>query len=398
MAIKQLSQKDKKALEEYRKKVRLLQEQTIINPYETPEDKYNRIEKAKKDVKFCVEYYFPHYCTSECADFQIEFANIIKRNKTIKIFTEWPRGHAKSVWVNVFIPFWLWINNDIHYLVVIGNNADKAKQLLADLQAEFEGNQRIINDFGEQKQTGSWELGDFQTKSGFIAKSLGYGQDVRGLRVGSHRPDHISGDDIEDKDTVKNPKRQDDAATWIERSLLPTMDGDRRRFTYANNRFAARMIQTVLQLRHPKWRVHHIKAYDPVTYKPTWHQKYTAQYWKDMEEELGILACKAEYNQDPHTEGKIFTDKLFRWEKAPRLNHFDAIVGYWDVAYSGNNDYNAVKIWGKKDIYFYLIKAFVRQCEMDQAIEWWLTKLRPPELQSGEGLGGCSAVLPKVGC
>lgn len=370
MAKKAISQKDRKALDEFRKKVQIIQQQTNLNPYETKLDKQERIQRAMKDPRYMVEYYFPHYATCESADFQIDFAKQVKRNKTIKIFAEWPRGHAKSVWVNVFIPFWLWMNGECHYLVVIGNSHDKAKQLLADLQAEFEGNQRIINDFGQQKQLGTWELGDFQTKNGFIAKALGIGQSVRGLRVGARRPDLCVGDDIETKETVKSPKRQDDYATWVEHDLIPTMDGDIRRFMWANNRFAPRMIQTVLQLRHPKWKVHHIKAYNPVTYEPTWSAKYTAQYWKDMEDEIGILACKAEFNQDPHIEGKIFTDELFRWDNIPRLNSFDSILAYWDVAYSGNNDYNAVRVWGKQGQYFYLIKAFVRQCKMNAAIEW----------------------------
>ncbi|WP_053405165.1 hypothetical protein [Persicobacter sp. CCB-QB2] len=56
--------------------------------------------------------------------------------------------------------------------------------------------------------------------------------------------------------------------------------------------------------------------------------------------------------------------------KNPRIDHYDAIVAYWDVAYSGNNDYNAIRIWGKRGNKYYLIKSFVRQCKMDEAIKW----------------------------
>jgi phage terminase large subunit-like protein len=361
---------DKKALERFRLLKDKINSATDINPFEDVKSKEARKVKAMKDVSFMVQYYFPHYATCESADFQIDLANKVKRNKTIKVFVEWPRGHAKSVWVNVFIPFWLWMNGQCKYLVVIGNSHDKAKQLLGDLQAELESNKRIINDFGEQKLIGSWEEGDFQTKGGFIAKALGMGQSVRGLRVGAHRPDTISGDDLEIEELVNNPKRQDKVANWIERALLPCMDGEIRRFLYANNKYAPRMVQTVLQEKHPNWKVHHVKAYDPVTYEPTWKSKYDAQYWKDMEDELGTLVCKAEYNQKPHKEGKIFKDEYFIWDKIPKLNHFDATVAYWDVAYSGNNDYNAIRIWGKKDNDFYMIKCFVRQCKMYDAIYW----------------------------
>lgn len=362
---------DKKAIERFRELVELINSSTeAIDPFESKLGKNKRIERAKRDIKFMVEYYFPHYARCECADFHIDFANKVKRNKTIKIFAEWPRGHAKSVWVNVFIPFWLWMNGQCKYLVVIGNSFDKAKQLLGDLQAEFEANKKIINDFGEQKLLGSWEDGNFKTKSGFKAKALGMGQSVRGLRVGADRPDTCVGDDMEIPELIANPKRQDRIAGWIESDLIPTMDGPIRRFMYANNRFAPRMVQTVLQERHPNWKVHHVKAYDPQTYEPSWHQKYTADYWRELEKELGTLVCKSEYNQEPYMQGKIFKDEYLIWDKVPRLDHYDNIVAYWDVAYSGNNDYNANRVWGKKGNKYYLITSFVRRCKMYEAIDW----------------------------
>ena len=65
-------------------------------------------------------------------------------------------------------------------------------RLLEDLRAEFEANPRILADFGEQMQIGSWEAGFFITKGGFIGQALGMGQSVRGLRVKNKRPTHLS--------------------------------------------------------------------------------------------------------------------------------------------------------------------------------------------------------------
>ncbi|WP_053405166.1 hypothetical protein [Persicobacter sp. CCB-QB2] len=311
-----ITTKDKQALKDYQAKCDWIYQNSKGGGMDSPEQKEARVKRAKSDYKFLIETYFSHYATCESADFHIEFAGKVKRNPTIKAFAEWPRGHAKSVHVNIFLPFWLWINDQCHYMVLIGNSFDKAAQLLDDLKAEFESNQKIITDFGPQKNLGQWESGDFKTKGGFMAKALGAGQSVRGLRKGAQRPDYCVGDDNETKDLVKNPKRQDELVQWVERDLIPTMDGPIRRFIWANNRYAPRMVQTVLQKKHPNWFVHHIKAYDH-NYTPSWPQKYTPQYWRDMEDELGILACKAEFNQDAHIEGKLFKDEYFRWEKIP---------------------------------------------------------------------------------
>jgi phage terminase large subunit-like protein len=352
---------------------------TNFNPDETEGEKKAVLERARKDVKFCAETFFPHYCSSESGDFQISWAKRVGKKKTFKGFSEWPRGHAKSVWNTIFIPFWLWLRGEPVYLVVIGDSYNKAKTLLSDIHGELEVNPQILHYLGEQKKIGSWEDGFFQTTGGFVGAALGLGQNVRGLRKGTLRPTICVVDDIETKDLNKNPKRQDAEAQWVERDLIPTMDGPHRRYIHSNNKYANRMVQTVLQERHPGWYVHHIKAYDPITYEPTWASKYTAQYWRDMEdpdEGIGVIACRAEFLQIPHKEGKIWKDEDFQWAKLPRLDHFDLIVGHWDVAYAGTStsDYNAVRLWGLKGRNFYMIDCFVRQSKMDKAIDWMCRK------------------------
>ena len=368
-----MKQKDKIALQRYQEKLKLIRSSGgAINPDETKEDKQARIERAKKDVRFLVKHYFPHYATSESADFQIKSAKDTLKNPTEKKFDEWGRGLAKSVWDDIIKPFYLWINDQAHYMVLVTTNKDRASELLEDLKAEFEANERIINDFGEQKNLGQWEKGFFITKDGFIAKALGAGQSVRGLRVKSQRPDYIVVDDLETKETVANPKRQKKLAKWIESDLIPTMDGDIRRFQYANNRFAPEMIQTILQERHPKWKVHHVKAYNASTYEPAWPQKYGATYYKDLEDEIGTLAALAEYNHEPHVEGEIFTDEQIQWTKIPRIDHFEMIVAHWDPAFAGstNSDLNAVKVWGLKGRNFYQIDCFVKSSKLKAPVIW----------------------------
>ncbi|TLP81366.1 hypothetical protein [Maribacter sp. ACAM166] len=368
-----MNKADKAALEKYREKLKFVRSSgASINPNETADQKKARIHRAKKDVRFCVQYYFPHYATSESAEFQIQSANYTLKHKTAKQFDEWGRGLAKSVWDDVIKPFWLWMNNEAHYHVIVTTSYDRACELAEDLRAEWEGNPRIINDFGKQQNTGQWEKGFYITKSGFICKALGAGQSVRGLRVKDQRPDLITVDDLETKETIANPKRQKKLAKWIERDLIPTMDGPIRRFLYANNRFAPMMIQTILQEKHPNWKIFHVKAYNKVTYAPAWPHKYSPTYYKELEDEIGTLACLAEYNGEPHVEGEIFKEKQIQWGKMPALNHFKILIGRWDVAYAGTptSDFNAVKIWGLHGRDFWNVDNYVKQSKMRGALEW----------------------------
>ncbi|RKR83198.1 hypothetical protein BDD43_3400 [Mucilaginibacter gracilis] len=365
---------DKEVQEAYRAKLEMIRNGAAANPWETAAEAAERKTYLKGNPAAMVEYYLKEYASAECAEFQLQLAEMVKLNPTIKALVRWGRGLAKSVWCDLIIPLWLWINDDIFYMVLVGNNYDKACILLSDLQAEFEANPRIIHDYGQQISKGDWTKGYFRTKNGFVAKALGMGQSPRGLRLRSRRPDYIVCDDLEDRETAKNPKRQKEIVKWIEQDLLPTMDGPRRRYLHPNNDFAPVTIQNMLEKLHitgkkkPKWWLQRVNAYDPITYKPAWASKYTPEYYQEVEEELGTIAANAEYNNDGVIEGDIFKSEMIEWAKRPDLDHFEVLAGVWDVAYSGNNDFNAVPVWGLHGRDLWKVKQFCKQSEMSAPI------------------------------
>ena len=367
-----MKQADKIAQKRILEKIKLIRNAGIVNPNETKAERKAAVSRCKEDFAACVKRYFPHYADAPSASFHIELANYLSKHLTAKAFAEWGRGLAKSVVADILVPFWLWLRGEKVYMVIVGNSFDKAKQLLEDLRLEWENNPQIIADHGEQKNLGSWEDGFYTTRSGFIGQALGMGQSCRGLRVKNLRPNYIVMDDCETAGTTKNERRQDEVVEWVEKHLLPTMDGAIRRFVYANNAFAPVMIQKKLQERHPKWKVHHVNAYDPVTYEPSWPEKYSDTYFQTVEEEIGVLAAMAEYNQEAHIEGKIFKEEHIQWSALPRIDHFQIIVGHWDVAYAGTAtaDYNAVRVWGLKGKEFFYIDSFVKKTKMRAALDW----------------------------
>lgn len=363
---------DAQALKEWRKRVDLIRKNTALQNYGTPQEQAQRIARAKVDYEYFVSYYLPHLANSKTPQFHIKTANKVKRNSNIAAWLKWGRGLAKSVVADVTIPLWLWLNNETKFFLLIGQNEDKAKILLDDLMLQFEGNQRLIHDFGVQKNIGHWESGFFITKNGFIAKAMGMGQEPRGLRVGAYRPDLITCDDWETKETLKNPKRQNEYGEWLLRSIIPTMDGERERVLLAQNQFAPTMIFSKIVTENKGWVVIEQKAFDSATLLPLWAEKYKPNYFKKRIQVMGLLGALAEYNNEPHIEGKIFTDEQIQWGKIPNLNHFDALIGQWDVAYAGTptSDYNAIRIWGLYKGNKYLVDCYVKQSKIKPALEW----------------------------
>lgn len=368
---------DKSALKAYLEKVaRARSTKNLINPDESTLEKMERIRRAKTDVQYMVMTYLPHYATAQSAGFQIEHAEKVKNDPLYKGYAEWGRGLAKSVWNDVIIPLWLWMNKETYYYCLVSDTFDRASDLLEDLRAEFEGNELLIHDFGGQTNPGFWEKGNFTTTSGFICKAFGVRMKVRGLRKGSRRPDLWGFDDVETPGTIKNSRMQDDYADWVENDVLPTMTGSRRRFIGSNNRFASRMVQTILKERHPDWDWHLVKAYNPVTYEPAWPSMYSSTFYRQQEKDMGILAAHAEYNHEALVKGKIFKPEMVLWGKLPDLHSMNAIVGHWDIAYAGTetSDFNACKVWGRHLKDFWLIDGFVKQSKMKLCIEWMCMK------------------------
>ena len=174
-----------------------IQSMSTINTTESQAVQLKRVERARKDYAFFVQYYFPHYCTDKIsgtlipsAPFHIKAAKLIMANPTLKAVFQWARGHAKSTHMDVFIPLWLKCQKQrqINTLVLVGKSQDNANRLLGDLQAELQYNKRYIYDFGPQYNAGKWTEGEFVTTDGCSFTALGRGQSPRGLRERENRP------------------------------------------------------------------------------------------------------------------------------------------------------------------------------------------------------------------
>jgi phage terminase large subunit-like protein len=256
-------------------------------------------------------------------------------------------------------------------MLLVGQTQDKANVLLSDVQAEFEANQLLIHDYGPQQTTGQWETGKFITKNDCAFFALGMGQSVRGLRHRQHRVTYAVADDLDTKEICRNPKRLRQGVAWICEDLLGTMDANASRYIQVNNVFAPSTMLTEIRDTRQGFTYNQQNATD-ANGMATWPRPGINEFYATQRAAMGTLSFEAEYNNSPYTEGIIFTEKMIQWATVPRINQYDSLVAFWDVAYSEAKtaDYNAIKLWGAKNGQYFLIKAFVRQCKMEAAIRW----------------------------
>lgn len=367
------------AIERWKKHCETVQNATVVNFSETPKEQKARIKKLRNDYAAFVDYYFPHWTinpetgkTTPCADFHVEAANKIKKERNLKAAFKWHRGGAKSTNMDVFTPMWLNAQEvkQIHVMVLVGKSEDNAIILLSDIQAELQYNQRYIHDFGEQYNSGSWETGKFVTKDGTAYFARGRGQSPRGLRYRSHRPDYIVIDDLDDDELCESPARVTRLTNWVKEALFGALDGGRGRFIMVGNLISKNSVLANIAAT-PGVHVSQVNIWDK-NGNVSWAAKWTPEEVRAIEAFQGYRSFQKEYMNNPITEGAIFRNDWIKWGKLPHLKAFDDLVLYIDPSFKGTtkNDYKAAKLWGKIGTRLYHIKAFVRQCSVAEMVRW----------------------------
>ena len=377
-----LSQKElKKALEQWKQHCSEIQSITTAgNASESKTEQLRRIQRARKDYAYFVEYYFPHYCTDKdtgklipSAKFHIKAANEILNNKTLKAVYMWARGHAKSTHIDIFIPMWLKCQEkrQINTMVLVGKSEANAIQLLGDLQAELQFNKRYIRDFGEQYSTGQWTDGEFITTDGCSFNALGRGQSPRGLRERENRPDYIVIDDLDDDELVENDSRVRKVTDWVRTALFGCFGAEGGRFIMVGNLISKNsVLANISKIQNVS--VSRINVLDK-NGQPSWPEYWTKERVTEKQLFMGYRPFQKEYMNNPITEGAVFHNDWMRWKKAYPLRQYDYLVAYCDPSFNPTtkNDYKAIKLWGKKGNELHLLKAFVRQCSVAEMVRWF---------------------------
>ena len=380
-----LGEKQKK-YEEWREHCKRIQSftETVVTGRETDVERDRRIARLLKDYAAFCEYYFPHFVTLtdkatgkpvrviHNAPFHNDAARRIRETPDLKAVFMWPRGHAKSTHMDIFVPLWLMLQKTplIHFMVIVGKSEDAAQRLLGDIQAELEFNGRLIADFGSQKSLGEWTEGEFTTEAGVHFLAMGRGQSPRGLRNRESRPDYIVIDDLDDDEMCKSDRRVREMEEWVLDALFGSMDVGRGRFIMVGNLIAK---NSVLARIAAKKGVYLSKVYAVgKDGKPVWKDKWTADEVRDYKAFVGYRSWEKEMMHNPIVEGAIFRHEWIRFKKVLPLRCYDQLICYIDPSFKATtrNDYKACRLWGKKGNELHLIDCYVRQDTIGGMVRW----------------------------
>ncbi|MBN2669977.1 MAG: hypothetical protein JXR60_12220 [Bacteroidales bacterium] len=356
---------------------------TTVDIHESVRNKAHRVKELEADYISWFEYYFPHYAKSKSSWYHKKVAKLLTEKNEVYLIQRIFRSGAKSVHANMGVPLYLYYaKKDLGFMLLIGENADKAKKLLSDLQAELKHNKRLENDYGKRFKYGDWADGNFSTSDDTHFYSLGIGQSPRGVRDMEKRPDYISVDDVDTKKKSKNPKLTNELFQWLKEDLMGTFGSGKRRYVQSNNRFSkVSTIQLISEhfnkvreeyKQKGKKTKHHIIIAKAImdNGKSGWEENYSLDYWNELRIDIGELAFQREYQDNPIEEGTVFKNEWIQYKQRLQLHQYDALMVYGDLSYSDIGDYKALLLVGRKDKEFHVLKSFVRKTTRANVASW----------------------------
>lgn len=321
------------------------------------ESSQKRIESTIDPVSgfdFFVNNYFPHYIKhpskSELHEYLFQtLPEIIRQPKSEQLAIAAPRGEAKSTLVSQLFVLWCIVTEQKKYVVIVMDSIDQAYPMLEAIKAELGFNPRLKADFPDASGGGKiWQAQTIVTANGIKVQVAGSGKKLRGLRHGSHRPDLVVLDDIENDEQVRSPEQRDKLHQWLTKTIMPLGS--------AGGKLDIIYIGTILHydsvlsrtLNNPLWRTARFKA---MVEMPT-----NMVLWDRWEELLRNEGKNVAYAYYKDHEAEMLEGAVVSWKARPV---YDLMLIRADSHSAFDSEYQNDPISGEDATFSGIIKYWV---------------------------------------
>lgn len=318
-------------------------------------DKKIRINITTESFWYFFHFYFAHYIKYATADFQKEIINILELDPVTSLYIIAFRGSGKSTIVTTAYLLWSILGKQQKkFCVVFGQTRGQAKQYMNNIKAELESNSLLRNDLGPfQEDSDEWGGYSivFKQRSARITVASSE-QSVRGLRHGSHRPDLIICDDVEDMQSAKTKEGRDKTYNWLRGEVIPLGDRNTRLVVVGNLLHEDSLLMRIKSEIEKEETTGIFKAYPLITSEGAclWSGKYPTA--TDLEFERKKIANEVSWQREyllniiPDDGQVIYPEWIQYYDQIPQRDRNTLILTYIgiDLAISQNTnaDYTAM--------------------------------------------------------
>ncbi len=337
---------------------------------ETTPERKARIASLESNFEKWKQYYFPKYCYAPAASFHVKASKRILANPEWYESRVWARELAKDV-VCMMETLYQALTGIKKNVLFISNSWDKASELLEPYRINLETNERIINDYGNQVQPGSWTYGDFTTTGGVSFLAVGAGQSPRGSRNEEVRPDKVIISDIDTDEDVRNPDIIEKRWKWWEKAVYPTRSVSKPYQVVWLGNLMAKDCCVARAMKYADY-VDVVNLEDK-NGNSTWIEKNSNENIKRIKDSISTAAYQSEYMNNPLTEGDVF--KEMTWGKVPPLTQMSHLITYSDPAPSNSKNkkgsFKSAFLMGYHAGTFYVINGFLAHVTNAEFVQWF---------------------------
>lgn len=394
--LKELTPKEKKALEAWDKLVKDILTETIVEDLNYHEIRKKRRKLEDNPVEW-IYYMFPKAAKYKFAKFHIKAIRRIIANDDWYEVLSWSRELAKSSTV-CFVVLYLVLTGRLRNIILASATQDSAERLLRPYRAHLENNPRIKQFYGEQKGL-LWTSTEFVTKNGVSFLGVGAGNAPRGSKNDDVRPDCLLIDDFDTDEACRNPETIDKNWKWFEEALYFTRSmSEPLRTIWCGNIIAndccitraGTKAKELSEMDRPlgNWDIINLRMVDINNPDPENDYRYGTSVWieKNSEEQIDLVlaqvsgsAAQKECFNNPVFEGLIF--ESMRWDVVPPINKFQFLIAYSDPAPSNTVDkkklknqkasYKANFLMGVLGGRLYVITGYLDRVVNEEFIKWF---------------------------
>ena len=282
-----------------------------------------RRQRAKDDIQFFAEYYLPHVLTDKSPEFHKEILNLAQNERRLGVAA--PRGFAKTTIIQIVYGLYCLLFDDGEDILSISQSAQLAEDQVRKIKYEFEGNQRIKNDFGGILQWGEKDSKRWTNSHLVIQKegrvfsqvrARGRGCQVRGLR-----PTKVFCDDSEDEELVRSDEQRKYLKEWFLSALLNVLKIDQQLIVIGTILHPLALLGDIIDKKEQfkGWVTRKYKAI--VDGKSIWENRFPMVDLLKRKEEIGTYAFESEYQNNPISSDICLwrPDWIKKWDKLPTI-------------------------------------------------------------------------------
>jgi hypothetical protein len=317
------------------------------------------IHLLRVDAEAFIEFFLAEQLDMPVPEFHKEIWGLLTDQQKERILLAIPRDHAKTTLAKLVV-IWYWLFTGHRFCVYLSNTSPIAKGACRDIIAFMQENQNFLRVFGKIKiikgseNEGLWIFELTNPLTGrvktCILRSLGQGQQMRGINIDNQRPDIAVVDDVEDNENTESETQQKKLDKWMFGPFIKAL-ARKKKILWLGNMLTKTSLLARLS-RSPRWNpvVFGALIKNTVTglLQPLWPGKWSVEALQDDFKEYkdnGLVEtwmCEM-MNMPGHGENGFSLDQI-NYQAVPTPDMCEAAWITIDPAFGQNahNDETAI--------------------------------------------------------